>query len=180
MRMPLEDVTVLDLSHALAVPFCSTMLADFGARVIKLEPKGAGDIARAWGPPLPGGETSYFVSLHRNKQGIEIDLAAHEFVSGGRWRYVHRGPDGVEYAFHGMFHTVRENDFAIQTFEFEGVPDGVALERMQIEDLPGGRSRLTATSLVDSFEARDAFVASGMETGVVEGYERLDEVLAEG
>jgi crotonobetainyl-CoA:carnitine CoA-transferase CaiB-like acyl-CoA transferase len=74
MRMPLEDVTVLDLSHALAGPFCSTMLADFGARVIKLEPKGAGDIARAWGPPLPGGETSYFVSLHRNKQGIEIDL----------------------------------------------------------------------------------------------------------
>ena len=74
MRMPLEDVTVLDLSHALAGPFCSTMLADFGARVIKLEPKGAGDIARAWGPPLPGGETSYFVSLHRNKKGIEIDL----------------------------------------------------------------------------------------------------------
>ena len=56
MRMPLEDVTVLDLSHALAGPFCSTMLADFGAEVIKLEPKGAGDIARAWGPPLPGGE----------------------------------------------------------------------------------------------------------------------------
>ena len=74
MRMPLEDVTILDLSHALAGPFCSTMLADFGAQVIKLEPAGAGDIARAWGPPLPGGETSYFVSLHRNKKGIEIDL----------------------------------------------------------------------------------------------------------
>lgn len=74
MRMPLEDVKVLDLSHALAGPFCSTMLADFGALVIKLEPSGAGDIARAWGPPLPGGETSYFVSLHRNKKGIEVDL----------------------------------------------------------------------------------------------------------
>jgi len=74
MPMPLEDVTVLDLSHALAGPFCSTMLADFGARVIKLEPAGAGDIARSWGPPLPGGETSYFVSLHRNKKGIEVDL----------------------------------------------------------------------------------------------------------
>jgi crotonobetainyl-CoA:carnitine CoA-transferase CaiB-like acyl-CoA transferase len=74
MRMPLEDVTVLDLSHALAGPFCSTMLADFGALVIKVEPKDSGDIARAWGPPLPGGETSYFVSLHRNKRGIEIDL----------------------------------------------------------------------------------------------------------
>ncbi len=74
MRMPLEDVKVLDLSHALAGPFCSTMLADFGALVVKLEPLGAGDIARAWGPPLPGGETSYFVSLHRNKKGIEVDL----------------------------------------------------------------------------------------------------------
>jgi crotonobetainyl-CoA:carnitine CoA-transferase CaiB-like acyl-CoA transferase len=74
MRLPLEDVTVIDLSHALAGPFCSTMLADFGARVIKLEPTGAGDIARAWGSPLPGGETAYFVSLHRNKQGIEVDL----------------------------------------------------------------------------------------------------------
>src|SRR5262249_49836265 len=78
MRLPLEDVTVLDLSHALAGPFCSTMLADFGARVIKLEPKGAGDIARAWGTPLPGGETAYFVSLHRNKQGIEVDLKARD------------------------------------------------------------------------------------------------------
>lgn len=78
MQMPLEDVKVLDLSHALAGPFCSTMLADFGAEVIKLEPKGAGDIARAWGPALPGGETSYFVSLHRNKKGIEIDLKHHE------------------------------------------------------------------------------------------------------
>ncbi len=74
MPMPLDDVTVLDLSHALAGPFCSTMLADFGARVVKLEPKGAGDIARAWGERLPGGETAYFVSLHRNKQGIEVDL----------------------------------------------------------------------------------------------------------
>ena len=74
MRMPLEDVTVLDLSHALAGPFCSTMLADFGARVIKLEPPDAGDIARAWGSPMPGGETAYFVSLHRNKKGVAIDL----------------------------------------------------------------------------------------------------------
>jgi len=74
MQMPLEGVKILDLSHALAGPFCSTMLADFGAEVIKLEPRGAGDIARAWGPPLPGGETSYFVSLHRNKKGIEVDL----------------------------------------------------------------------------------------------------------
>ena len=74
MKLPLEGVKVLDLTHALAGPFCSTMLADYGAHVIKLEAFGAGDIARTWGTPLTGGETAYFVSLHRNKQGIEIDL----------------------------------------------------------------------------------------------------------
>ena len=74
MKLPLEDVKVLDLSHALAGPYCSTMLADYGARVYKIEPPGAGDISRAWGSPMPGGETAYFVSLHRNKQGMVIDL----------------------------------------------------------------------------------------------------------
>ena len=74
MQLPLEGIKVLDLSHALAGPFCSTMLADYGAQVIKIEPPGLGDIARAWGTPLPGGETDYFVSLHRNKQGMVLDL----------------------------------------------------------------------------------------------------------
>ena len=78
MQLPLEDVKVLDLTHALAGPFCSTMLADFGADVIKLEPPGSGDIARGWGAPMPGGETAYFVSLHRNKRGIVIDLKTAE------------------------------------------------------------------------------------------------------
>lgn len=72
--MPLEDVKVLDLSHALAGPFCSTMLADYGAQVIKIEPPERGDISRAWGSPLPGGETAYFASLHRNKRGIVLDF----------------------------------------------------------------------------------------------------------
>jgi formyl-CoA transferase/CoA:oxalate CoA-transferase len=74
MQLPLEGIKVLDLSHALAGPFCSTMLGDYGAQVIKIEPPGMGDIARAWGSPLPGGETDYFVSLHRNKQGMVLDL----------------------------------------------------------------------------------------------------------
>jgi crotonobetainyl-CoA:carnitine CoA-transferase CaiB-like acyl-CoA transferase len=71
--LPLDEVTVLDLSHALAGPFASTMLGDFGARVIKIEPPG-GDIARAWGPPFYGSEPSYFVGLHRNKQSVVIDF----------------------------------------------------------------------------------------------------------
>ena len=60
------------------------------------------------------------------------------------------------------------------------MPDSVALEKLVLEDLGDGRTRLTSTSLVDSFADRDAFVASGMEVGVREGYERLDEVLARG
>lgn len=99
--------------------------------------------------------------------------------SGGSYRYVHsRGEE--EYGFRGCFHEVRPNEVIVQTFTFEGMPDGVALERLVLTDLGNGRTRLTATSLVDSFEGRDAFVASGMETGVVQGYERLDDVLAGG
>jgi crotonobetainyl-CoA:carnitine CoA-transferase CaiB-like acyl-CoA transferase len=78
--MAFDDLTVIDLSHALAGPFASTMLADFGANVIKVETPGAGDIARGWGPPFyDDAETgerhpSYFVNLHRNKRSVEIDL----------------------------------------------------------------------------------------------------------
>jgi crotonobetainyl-CoA:carnitine CoA-transferase CaiB-like acyl-CoA transferase len=74
MQLPLEDVKILDLSHALAGPFCSTMLGDFGAQVVKVEVPGAGDIARGWGPPFYNTETAYFVSLHRNKKSMEIDF----------------------------------------------------------------------------------------------------------
>lgn len=83
-----------------------------------------------------------------------------------------------EHWFNGCFHELRTDELIVQTFTYEGFPDGVALERLQLEDLGDGRTRLVATSLVDSFESRDAFVASGMETGIVEGYERLDELLA--
>ena len=69
----LDDLTILDLSHALAGPFASTMLGDFGATVIKIEPL-EGEIARAWGPPFYGDEAAYFVNLNRNKQSVALDL----------------------------------------------------------------------------------------------------------
>jgi uncharacterized protein YndB with AHSA1/START domain len=97
--------------------------------------------------------------------------------TGGSYRYLHLRP-GEEYAFHGSFHEVRPAELIVQTFTFEGMPDGVALERMRFEDLGDGRTRITATSLVDSFADRDAFLASGMDVGVREGYERLDELLS--
>src|SRR4030095_9669977 len=73
VKLALEDVTVLDLSHALAGPFATTMLADYGANVIKIEPP-EGEMTRAWGPPFYGEETAYFVHLHRNKKSVAIDL----------------------------------------------------------------------------------------------------------
>jgi uncharacterized protein YndB with AHSA1/START domain len=107
----------------------------------------------------------------------QMVLDHYECRTGGSYRYLHTS-DGNEFGFHGSFHEVRPNEVIVQTFTFEGMPDGVALEKMWFEDLGNGRTRLVSTSLVDSFADRDAFVASGMEYGVRESYERLDEVLA--
>jgi crotonobetainyl-CoA:carnitine CoA-transferase CaiB-like acyl-CoA transferase len=70
---PLSGVRVLDLSHALAGPYCTLLLADYGAEVYKLEPRD-GDMARGWGPPFAGGVASVFLGLNRGKQGISVDL----------------------------------------------------------------------------------------------------------
>jgi uncharacterized protein YndB with AHSA1/START domain len=109
------------------------------------------------------------------KRGATIDRW--DARSGGSWRYLIVS-EGFETGFNGVFHELRENELIVQTFSWEGQPDGVALEKLQFEALEGGRTRLTATSLVDSFADRDAFVASGMESGVIEGYQKLDAILA--
>ena len=106
----------------------------------------------------------------------EMDIERWDFRTGGGYRYVHRGPDGGEYWFNGVFHTVRDNDFVIQTFEFEGAPDMVNLEFLTFEDL-GGRTRLVGRSICPNTHARDALLSSGMEDGMREGYDRLDGVL---
>lgn len=98
---------------------------------------------------------------------------------GGGYRYVQTDTDGSEYAFFGSFHDIGETRL-VQTFTFEGYPDGVSLDTMRIEDLGDGRSRLHITSLVDSIEGRDMMLASGMESGVNEGYAKLDKLLADG
>ena len=110
-------------------------------------------------------------------QGYEMDIERWDFTTQGGYRYVHRNPEGEEYAFNGTFHTVRPNEFAVQTFEFEGVPDVVAVESMTFEDLGDGRTRLRGWSTYPSVEARDGMVESGMEIGLREGYERLDAIL---
>lgn len=109
---------------------------------------------------------------------LTMRIERYDARTGGAYRYVHSDDEGEEYGFYGAFHEVRPNERIVQTFTFEGVPDGVALETATFEDLGNQRSRLTWVSVCDSIEARDGVVASGMEAGVVEGYERLDELLA--
>jgi uncharacterized protein YndB with AHSA1/START domain len=111
-------------------------------------------------------------------RSIETRINAWDCRTAGSWRYA-AVRDGEEIAsFFGSFHEVRENERLVQTFTYEGMPDGVALEIMQFEALDGGRSRLRAVSVGESVEDRDAMIASGMSTGVIEGYEKLDELLA--
>ena len=97
---------------------------------------------------------------------------------GGCWHYV-ATRDGHDYGFRGCFHRITD-DRIVQTFAFLGMPDEVALETTTFEDLGDGRTRLHAQSLVDSFEGRDAWLRSGMETGVDDGYHKLDALLGAG
>ena len=110
-------------------------------------------------------------------RGYTMDVDHYDFRTGGSYSYLHTGPEGVPYEFKGVFHTVRENEFAVQTFEFCGYPDVVSLDFLTFEDL-GGRTRLRGHSVYPTLEARDGMAQSGMESGIREGYERLDELLA--
>jgi uncharacterized protein YndB with AHSA1/START domain len=112
----------------------------------------------------------------------EMTIEHWDFRTGGGYRYLHRGPDGNQYWFNGVFHQVREHALVIQTFEFEGAPDMVNIEYLWFEDLgsgsPAGRSRLRGRSICPNTEARDALLSSGMEDGMTEGYDRLDALVA--
>jgi uncharacterized protein YndB with AHSA1/START domain len=109
--------------------------------------------------------------------GMETKIIDWDATTGGRWHYV-ATRDGQDYGFRGCFHEVGE-DRIVQTFTFEGQPDAVALETLWFEDLGGGSTRLHAQSLVDSFESRDQWLASGMETGIDQGYAKLDVIVGE-
>lgn len=99
--------------------------------------------------------------------------------TGGCFRYK-AFIDGNQVAsFYGSFHEVRPSDRIVQTFTFEGFPDGVSLETMTLEPLEGGRTRVVGVSIVYSMEDRDAMLASGMEVGIHEGYAKMDELLKE-
>ncbi len=98
---------------------------------------------------------------------------------GGQWRFINRDAQGKEYAFHGVYHEILAPERIIDTFEFEGLPQTghVSLETLTLEELPGGRTRLTSQSVFRSVADRDGMLQSGMEEGLNESYDRLAELL---
>ncbi|PDP84625.1 ATPase [Glycomyces fuscus] len=100
-----------------------------------------------------------------------------ELRRGGSWRFVERAPDGQEYGFHGVVHDAVAPERLVQTFEFEGMPGHVCLETTTLEERDG-RTLYTSVSVFQSVEDRDGMVGSGMEYGLKQSMDALDEVLA--
>ena len=110
---------------------------------------------------------------------LSTEVEKMDVRAGGQWRYIQRDAQGNAYAFHGVYHEVLAPERIIDTFEFEGLPETghVALETTTLEALPGGRTRLTAHSVFQSLADRDGMLQSGMETGLNDTYNRLEELL---
>ncbi len=102
----------------------------------------------------------------------EVDLRV-----GGGYRYVHRAPDGQEYAFRGEYREIVRPERLVATFVFELFPEAEALETLTLEET-NGKTLVTTHTLHRTLQARDGHLNSGMEAGMVEGYGRLDELLA--
>lgn len=111
---------------------------------------------------------------------MKLKVYKFEAKAGGSWRYGNIDEKGNEYIFRGVTHEVLPPERIIQTFEFEGLPEKghVCLETARFEELPNNRTRLINQSLFQSVADRDGMVASGMESGMNECYEQLDEILA--
>jgi uncharacterized protein YndB with AHSA1/START domain len=112
-------------------------------------------------------------------EGMHTEILEWDATNNGRWRFFGNDHDGNRHYFRGSFHTVSPLRL-VQTFTWEGMPDGVALETLTLEDLGDGRTRVHVSSLCDSFEDRDAWLRSGMEVGVNDGYAAIDAMLADG
>jgi len=111
--------------------------------------------------------------------GTETEIQTWDARTGGSWAF--RGTSAAgEHSFYGSFHEVRPHERIVQTFTWAGDPDGVSLETMTFEALDGGRCRIVGTSVVETIEVRDQWLASGMEIGVNDGYAKLDALLAGG
>ncbi len=109
-------------------------------------------------------------------KGYEMTITRFEAHHGGAYAFEHRNPEGDDFAFRGVFHGDPTVDGFSQTFEFMGAPGEVFYETFTFEDLGNGRSKLRAVAVAPSVEVRDAMVED-MESGVREGYDKLDALL---
>lgn len=109
---------------------------------------------------------------------LKMRLDKFDSKSGGSYRYIHIDQNGNEYGFHGVIHEVTAPERIIQTFEFEGLPETghVALETSRFSALPGKRTRVVIQSVFQSVADRDGIMQSGMEYGVNDSHNRLDEL----
>ncbi|MHC1784412.1 MAG: SRPBCC family protein [Anaerolineaceae bacterium] len=120
-----------------------------------------------------------FIPLWWGPREFTTTVLAAEVQAGGTWRYVHTDPQGSQYGFHGVYHEVKAPERIIQTFEFEDLPESghVVLSTVIFEELPGGRTRLVSQDLYQSVADRDGMLQAGMEGGLNESFERMDELL---
>ena len=107
----------------------------------------------------------------------EMVIDHYDARDGGSYRYEHRDRDGHSYGFHGVFHGPQTVDGLVQTFEYEGAPGHVSLDSIRFEDLGDGMTRIHGHSVFQTVEARDAMVEAGMQSGLEDGYDRLDELV---
>lgn len=140
------------------------------------------DIVREFDAPKDAVRRAYLerdlVAQWLGPRGYEMEIDTWNAETGGRYKYTHRDTEGNTFGFSGVFHSI-DDDLLVQTFEFDGWPGHVSLESLVFEDL-GGRTRIRNHSVYQSVEDRDGMVESGMEKGVNDGYERLDELLVRG
>jgi uncharacterized protein YndB with AHSA1/START domain len=127
------------------------------------------DVFRAYSDPA-------LVVQWLGPRALEMEVLEYDVRPGGSWSYIHRDREGNPYGFRGVFHTVTPHEQIVQTFEFDGFPGHISLESVAFEDL-GGRTRIRIHSTYQSVEDRDGMASSGMESGMTEGFERLDELL---
>ena len=112
-------------------------------------------------------------------RGLTMTLETFEPRDGGSWRYIQKDDEGNEFAFHGVNHEVTAPERIIGTFEWEGLPERghVILQTALFEKLPGNRTKLKQQSVFQTVMDRDGMMQTGMDEGVEDSYQRLDELL---
>lgn len=107
---------------------------------------------------------------------LSTTVVVHDARPGGSWHYTQTDPEGNTYGFHGVFHDVVPGERAVQTFEFDGMPGHVSLDTLILDEVDG-RTLLSGTSVFQSVEDRDGMAGANMESGMAEGYDRLEALV---